>query len=241
MHPRQLHYLKAMDIDVWVRKDLPQQAVVSVTTVNAPSVPQQTIQSAPALPAALSWDQLANTVRQCTRCELYKTRKQTVFGVGNLRAEWMIIGEAPGADEDLQGEPFVGRAGQLLNSMLQAIGFPREQVYIANVLKCRPPGNRDPKPDEAASCASYLTRQIEMVNPRVILCLGRIAAHNLLDTDVALGQLRGKVHLLGQQQRPVIVTYHPAYLLRSPLEKRRAWDDLKLALATYTQTKTRSV
>jgi DNA polymerase len=182
------------------------------------------------------WDALRQRVAGCTLCGLEATRTQTVFGVGNTQAEWMIIGEAPGAEEDRQGEPFVGRAGQLLNSMLKAMGFPRQQVFIANVLKCRPPGNRDPKPEEVACCLPYLLRQIELVNPRVILCVGRIAAQNLLATEVAIGKLRGTVHRLGIAQRPVVVTYHPAYLLRSPGEKRKAWEDLKLALTVYAES-----
>jgi uracil-DNA glycosylase family 4 len=140
----------------------------------------------------------------------------------------MVIGEAPGAEEDREGEPFVGRAGQLLNQMLKAIGFERPAVYIANVLKCRPPGNRDPRPEEAAACAAFLQRQVALVDPRVVLVVGRIAAQNLLATDQAIGRLRGRIHRLGE--RPLVVTYHPAYLLRSPAEKRKAWDDLKLAL-----------
>jgi DNA polymerase len=141
----------------------------------------------------------------------------------------MFIGEAPGADEDRQGEPFVGRAGQLLTSMIRAIGLRREDVYIANVLKCRPPGNRDPRPDEARACRDYLDRQIELVSPALIVAVGRIAAQNLLGTDAPLARLRGQVHALGNERRPVLVTYHPAYLLRSPGEKRKAWQDLLLA------------
>jgi DNA polymerase len=160
-----------------------------------------------------------------------------VFGVGNRQAEWMVIGEAPGADEDRLGEPFVGRAGQLLNSMLNALRLAREQVYIANILKCRPPGNRDPQPDEAATCEPYLLRQIELVNPRIILAVGRIAAQNLLKTDTPIGKLRGSVHHLGPRAIPVVVTYHPAYLLRSPQEKRKAWQDLCLARHTLAQTR----
>jgi len=238
MNTRRLNYLKAMDIDVWVRRDRPEPGVgTAVANSGSPVLP---IQDQPDPLATTSWDQLADMVRHCTRCDLHSSRKQTVFGTGNLRAEWMIIGEAPGADEDTQGEPFVGRAGQLLNSILQAMGFPREQVYIANVLKCRPPGNRDPKPDEAACCAPYLARQIELVNPRMILCLGRIAAQNLLNTETPIGKLRGQLHHLGEKQRPVVVTYHPAYLLRSPGEKRKVWQDLRFALAAYAQTRPRS-
>ena len=241
MNSRRLTYLKAMDIDVWVRKEQPvKQYLPDVKTV-ADVVPVNGFADQADSLQTLSWDQLAHVVSRCTRCELHAARKQTVFGVGNLRAEWMIIGEAPGADEDLQGEPFVGRAGQLLNSMLQAIGFPREQVYIANVLKCRPPGNRDPKPEEVAACADYLSRQIEMVNPRIILCVGRIAAQTLLNTESSLKEMRGRVHALGEKKRPVVVTYHPAYLLRSPSEKRNAWQDLKFALQVYADTPLRSV
>ena len=144
--------------------------------------------------------------------------------------------EAPGAEEDRQGEPFVGRAGQLLNAMLRAIGLARgENVYIANILKSRPPGNRDPKPEEVASCMPYLTRQIGLLQPRVILAVGRIAAQNLLATDAPLGRLRGRVHRFGDLNTPVVVTYHPAYLLRTPADKRKAWEDLKFARSVFRQ------
>ncbi|TCO80899.1 DNA polymerase [Plasticicumulans lactativorans] len=181
--------------------------------------------------AALDWDGLAAAVRGCEACELCRTRTQTVFGVGNRRARWMVIGEAPGADEDRQGEPFVGQAGQLLNAMLRAIGLAREEVFIANVLKCRPPNNRDPSPAEAAACRPFLERQIELVAPELILAVGRISAQHLLATDVPVGRLRGRVHRYGARGIPLVVTYHPAYLLRAPLEKRKAWDDLELACA----------
>jgi uracil-DNA glycosylase family 4 len=160
---------------------------------------------------------------------LSATRTQTVFGVGNQSAQWLIVGEAPGAEEDRQGEPFVGRAGQLLNSMLRAIGLPREQVYIANVLKCRPPGNRDPNPTEAGECLPYLDQQIALLRPKIMLAVGRIAAQNLLRTDKTLGSLRQQVHRFGVSQVPLVVTYHPAYLLRTPGDKRKAWEDLKFA------------
>jgi DNA polymerase len=156
-----------------------------------------------------------------------------VFGVGDRAARWMFIGEAPGAEEDRQGEPFVGRAGQLLTSMLKALGFRREDVYIANVLKCRPPGNRDPKPEEAQACRGYLERQIELVSPALIVAVGRIAAQNLLATDTSLAKLRGRVHALGARRWPLVVTYHPAYLLRSPGEKRKAWQDLVFAQGVF--------
>ena len=166
----------------------------------------------------------------CTACELHRTRTHTVFGTGSRQADWMIIGEAPGADEDRQGEPFVGRAGQLLTEMLCAAGLQRQDVFITNILKCRPPQNRDPRPEEVASCHAFLQRQVALVRPSLILAVGRIAAHNLLETDTPVGRLRGRIHHYGEGRMPLIVTYHPAYLLRSPLEKRKAWEDLRLAL-----------
>ena len=170
---------------------------------------------------------LRETVRACTRCELHASRTQTVFGTGDPAARLMIIGEAPGADEDARGEPFVGRAGQLLNAMLRAIGLARDEVYIANILKCRPPRNRDPRPEEVAACSGYLDRQVALVAPELILAVGRVAAQNLLGVSTPIGRLRGgAVHRHPASGTPVLVTYHPAYLLRSPLEKRRAWDDL---------------
>ena len=183
----------------------------------------------PAREAGVDWPELRARVAACTRCGLCNTRTQTVFGVGNQRAEWLIVGEAPGVDEDRQGEPFVGRAGQLLNSMLRAIGLAREQVYIANVLKCRPPGNRDPAAGEAAECLPYLEQQIALLKPKIMLAVGRIASQNLLRTDVTLGRLRRQVHHFGVSRVPLIVTYHPAYLLRTPGDKRKAWEDLKFA------------
>ncbi|MFO1466470.1 MAG: uracil-DNA glycosylase [Steroidobacteraceae bacterium] len=179
--------------------------------------------------AVLGWEELRQRVAACTACGLAATRTQTVFGVGAASARWMIIGEAPGAEEDRRGEPFVGRAGQLLNTMLRALGLAREQVFIANILKCRPPNNRDPRPEEARSCAGFLHRQIELVQPKILLAVGRIAAQNLLGTDQSLGKLRQVVHRFGPAGLPLIITYHPAYLLRSPGEKRKAWEDLKLA------------
>ena len=189
----------------------------------------------PGSTAALDWEALRAKVSVCTRCSLHAGRTQTVFGVGRPDARWMIIGEAPGAEEDRRGEPFVGRAGQLLDSMLRALGPGREQVYIANVLKCRPPGNRDPRPEEAGSCRPYLDRQIELLAPTLILAVGRIAAQTLLHTDQPLGKLRGRIHALGERSWPVIVTYHPAYLLRSPGEKRKAWQDLMYARRTFRE------
>lgn len=174
-----------------------------------------------------NWDLLQQTVSQCTKCGLHSTRTQTVFGVGNRQATLMIVGEAPGFHEDQQGEPFVGRAGQLLTAMLKAIGFERSQVYIANILKCRPPNNRDPQADEVASCTPYLNQQIALVQPTVLLAVGRIAAHYLLQTKTSLESLRNKTHHYGEQQTPLIVTYHPAYLLRNPADKKKAFMDLQ--------------
>ena len=189
--------------------------------------------SAPAVEVAdcstMDWATLQGTVKDCQRCILHKSRTQTVFGTGDTNADWMIVGEAPGANEDRQGEPFVGRAGQLLNNMLAAVGLPRNAVYISNVLKCRPPNNRDPKPEESALCRGYLERQIGLIQPKLIIVVGRIAAHNLLQVNTPLGRLRGTPHALPGSDIPVIVTYHPAYLLRQPAEKRKAWQDLQLA------------
>jgi DNA polymerase len=231
---RRLAYLEALGVDVYVRRGM------ASAPSEPPKLPDLRAAEAPApvaagtsVEATLDWDPLRAMVSACTRCALHETRTQTVFGVGNRNAKWMFIGEAPGADEDRQGEPFVGRAGQLLTSMLKALGFAREDVYIANVLKCRPPGNRDPKPEEAVQCRGYLERQIELVSPKLIVAVGRIAAQNLLATDVALARLRGKVHGLAPRGWPLVVTYHPAYLLRSPGEKRKAWQDLLFAKQVY--------
>lgn len=185
----------------------------------------------PQMPTAtplLDWDQLAKAVAHCTACTLSTTRTQGVLGVGDRQADWLIIGEAPGADEDAQGEPFVGQAGKLLDAMLASIGLQRgDNVYITNVLKSRPPGNRNPQADEVAACRPYLLAQIELIQPKIILALGRFAAHSLLDTDAPLGQLRGQAHQF--QGVPLVVTYHPAYLLRTLTDKARAWEDLCLA------------
>lgn len=184
----------------------------------------------------LDWEALRQSVTECRQCSLADYRGQTVFGDGDTSANWMVIGEAPGADEDRQGQPFVGRAGQLLNNMLRAIDLPRQSVYIANILKCRPPNNRDPRPEEATQCMGYLHRQIALVKPSIILVVGRIAAQNLLQSKETLGRLRNKTHYLAGTEIPVIVTYHPAYLLRQPLEKRKAWEDLKRARSIANTT-----
>ena len=217
--PRRQHYLDALGIDAYHARFAPPPA----------GGPAPAVAVAPSPAVAGEWQSLRSEVAACTRCRLCQARTQTVFGVGDPHARWMIIGEAPGAEEDRRGEPFVGRAGQLLNSMLRAVGLARETVFIANVLKCRPPGNRDPKPDEVASCLPYLARQVALVEPAIILAVGRIAAQNLLGSDAPRARLRGHAHHFGPAGTPLVVTYHPAYLLRSPGEKRKAWDDLKLA------------
>jgi uracil-DNA glycosylase family 4 len=238
---RRLKLLSELGIDLYVPRRGPAGDPGAPDVQRAPGgqwSPEPGTVLAPATPASspasrMDWESLRAAVAACTRCALHAGRTQTVFGVGNRTARWMIVGEAPGAEEDRRGEPFVGRAGQLLDSMLRALGPGREQVYIANVLKCRPPGNRDPRPEEARCCRPYLDRQIELLEPTLIIAVGRIAAQTLLGTDLPLGKLRGRIHALGERQRPVIVTYHPAYLLRSPGEKRKAWQDLLYARKVF--------
>ena len=180
---------------------------------------------------ALDWPALKQRVEGCTDCRLRASCRQTVFGVGDERASWMLIGEAPGADEDRLGEPFVGQAGRLLDNMLAALGLARgTDVYIANVLKCRPPGNRNPQPDEVSQCSPYLLRQIGLIQPRLIVAMGRFAAQTLLNTDASIASLRGKVHRYAGV--PLVVTYHPAYLLRNLPDKAKAWVDLRFAART---------
>jgi uracil-DNA glycosylase len=256
---RRLGYLSAMGIDLWVPRKAPVHRLEPADAVSIVASPPEPTQSAEpddsgpiqaAGPAAepqpvdvagaearasldasrMDWSELETAVSGCRACGLCETRTRTVFGVGNRCADLLIIGEAPGAEEDRAGEPFVGRAGQLLDRMLAGIGLVRDQVYIANVLKCRPPGNRDPRPEEARQCEGYLMRQIALIDPRFILCVGRIAAQHLLQTDASVGSLRGRWLTLGHDALPLRVTYHPAYLLRSPEQKAKAWDDL-LAVA----------
>jgi uracil-DNA glycosylase family 4 len=235
-------YLEALGIDRWVprasQEVLAEPVAVPLAARAEPPViqaPQARVPPAPLAPLepGIDWQPLRERVAACTACDLCKTRTQTVFGVGNTSAEWLVIGEAPGAEEDRQGEPFVGRAGQLLNAMLLAIGLPRETVFIANMLKCRPPGNRDPKPEEVARCLPFLQAQVALLRPKIILVVGRIAAQNLLATDAPLARLRGKLHHFGEADTPLVVTYHPAYLLRTPADKRKAWEDLKFARSTW--------
>jgi DNA polymerase len=218
-------YLQAMGIEVWLRRVDP-SSIKEPAPAGGPGATASP--GAERAVADLGWPELRARVAACTLCQLHGTRTQTVFGVGSESAELMVIGEAPGADEDRKGEPFVGRAGQLLNSMLAACGLRREDVFIANIVKCRPPANRDPRPEEAASCQAYLRRQIALVEPRVILALGRIAAQNLLATSEPIGRMRGRRFTFSDTGIPLVVTYHPAYLLRSPGDKRKAWQDLAM-------------
>jgi len=248
LDPLQQAYLDALGVQVWVRRGNGAQSAPAAEAVVpvAEAVPRPAAEpstqpaaepaaaAAPAIPA--DWDGLAAAVAGCTACPLHQSRTQTVFGVGNRNADWLVIGEAPGAEEDRRGEPFVGRAGQLLDAMLRAVGLDRNQAYIANILKCRPPNNRDPRPEEVEACAGFLNRQIELIRPRLILAVGRIAAQNLLHSDAPIGRLRGRVHRLEPEGIPVVVTYHPAYLLRSPGEKRKAWADLLLARSLVEET-----
>jgi len=215
---RRRAYLEALGVDVWALRR-------SAAEENPEQVDDTPLQES----EGLNWPELRDEVAACTLCSLHRTRTQTVFGVGSESADWMIIGEAPGAEEDRRGEPFVGRAGKLLDEMLRSVGLARDDVFIANLLKCRPPQNRDPAVGEAAACRSYLDRQIALLAPKLILAVGRIAAQHLLETDAPLGRLRGQRHYLNNGQLPVVVTYHPAYLLRSPTQKRKAWQDLCLA------------
>lgn len=216
-------YLQALQIDVYVPRRRESAADAEEDEHHTPV-------------AGADWEALRQSVAACTRCPLHQTRTQTVFGVGDPHADWMIIGEAPGQEEDRRGEPFVGKAGKLLDEMLQALGLDRTVVFIANILKCRPPGNRDPAADEAAACRGYLDRQIELVAPKIVLAVGRIAAQQLLSTDAALGSLRSKKYQL-EDGTPLVVTYHPAYLLRSPTQKRKAWQDLVLARNILGETR----
>jgi len=247
--------LRAMGLRLWsppaaleepaaVAAPAPRAAAPETTTsttlarVALPRSPQPATATASPL-AALGWPELRAAVAQCQACGLCESRTQTVFGVGHEQAQWMVVGEAPGENEDKQGEPFVGAAGQLLDRMLAALKLtrssedeegdrtPAQRVYIANTLKCRPPRNRNPSPEEMAQCEPFLVRQIELLKPRIILAMGRFAVQALLRSDEPIGRLRGRVH--HYQGVPLVVTYHPAYLLRSPLDKAKAWEDLCLA------------
>jgi len=221
---RRQQYLEEIGITVWLERKLVDKETADF---NVKSISEKNKSFETELDKNL--DHLSRQIETCKLCELHKSRTKTVFGIGNKNADWLVIGEAPGADEDLMGEPFVGRAGKLLNAMLLSMGLQRKEVFIANILKCRPPKNRDPKSDEVKVCENYLRKQIELIKPRIILALGRIAAQNLLKSTTPIGKMRGNSYLYPDSDLPVVVTYHPAYLLRSPSEKRKVWEDLKFA------------
>ncbi len=236
---RQQQYLEAMGITAWKFRSRGENLPVAEKTAEVDAAAGG--QAPPAAPApgrpvadndrAALWREIQDQVAHCTACSLHTTRTNTVFADGSPDADWMFVGEAPGGDEDRQGVPFVGRAGQLLNAMIFALGMQREDVCIANVLKCRPPGNRDPRGEEVQHCEPFLLRQVDVVDPAVIVVLGRFAAHSLLRTDEPIGRLRGRVFHYGDNHIPLVVTYHPAYLLRNPADKKKAWHDLNLALS----------
>ena len=219
----------------WHLRSSVEAAVVEASQLVEAAAPPQTSDRRTSI-MNMDWPQLKACVVDCTQCALHERRNKTVFGVGDEQADWLFVGEGPGADEDAQGEPFVGQAGKLLDSMLHAIALKRgTNVYIANVVKCRPPGNRNPEPDEALACEPFLHRQIDLIKPKLIVALGKVAAVNLLAREASVASMRNKVH----QYRgiPLIVTYHPAYLLRSLAEKARAWEDLCFAVDTLNTIK----
>ena len=252
--PRQRAMLAEMGTPLWFAPEVeveaepavfalkhPQQSVAQLAAEVTVSPGQgRSATSRPSGVETMDWPALRAAIIDCRACSLCETRKQTVFGTGHLQAHWMIVGEAPGEQEDRQGEPFVGKSGQLLDNMLRALGLsrnatgdaddPAKQVFIANTLKCRPPGNRNPLPQELNECEPYLVRQIKLVRPKIILAMGRFAVQSLLRTNEPIGKLRGRVHQF--QGVPLIVTYHPAYLLRNLEDKAKAWDDLCLARIT---------
>jgi uracil-DNA glycosylase family 4 len=237
---RRLAMLEEMGVRFFMPAPLAQPAPVAAAVaapVPAPAAapaprpsaaPVALLRSRPGGIDSMGWDALREAVAACGACKLCEGRRNTVFGVGDLKADWMVIGEAPGENEDLQGEPFVGQAGKLLDNMLRAVGVARGRgAYIANVLKCRPPNNRNPEPDEVAQCEPYLRRQVELLQPRIILAMGRFAVQSLLQTQEPIGKLRGRLHAYNGV--PVVVTYHPAYLLRNLPDKAKAWADLVMA------------
>ena len=227
---------------LWVRRQgsIPDVSVESasgaIVETTAPSLDSAPAEARAAQIHEMEWQQLKSSALACTACALHKARKQAVFGVGDDKAEWLFVGEGPGAEEDERGEPFVGQAGKLLDNMLAAIALRRgNNVYIANVVKCRPPGNRTPEPAEARACEPYLTRQIDLIHPRLIVALGKVAAQNLLGIEATLASLRGRVH--AYRGTPLIVTYHPAYLLRNLVDKAKSWEDLCFAVETMKTLK----
>ncbi|MBX9905001.1 MAG: uracil-DNA glycosylase [Burkholderiales bacterium] len=236
MHRDEL--LKEIGISpVWRLRDAPQAEIAvaadtaAALTAREPAAPVVARGGDPGPVAGMDWPALKACVADCTACVLHQKRNKTVFGVGDENADWLFVGEGPGADEDAQGEPFVGQAGRLLDNMLAAIALKRgANVYIANIVKCRPPGNRNPQPEEAEACSGYLQRQIELIQPKLIIALGKVAAVNLLGRDASIASLRGQQH--AYRGIPLLVTYHPAYLLRTLSDKSKAWEDLCFAVET---------
>jgi uracil-DNA glycosylase family 4 len=220
----QQKYLQAMGIELWEERKRASDVKTSNTEIVGSIQKKQSVKTTHPV-ATEAWDVLEKKALSCTLCDLCKTRTKVVFGAGNRQAELMLVGEAPGASEDIQGLPFVGRAGLLLTAILQSVGLEREEIYITNILKCRPPNNRDPFPREIDCCTPYLKRQIALIQPKLIVAVGRIAAQFLLDTKESLSYLRGKKHRYAEQEAPLVITYHPAYLLRSPKEKAKAYED----------------
>jgi uracil-DNA glycosylase family 4 len=243
MDPARRHrYLAALGVEAWSLRQAaaarpdpvaapearPAPAPAAAPAREAAAAPTPPAVREPAPPLVHGWDALRSAVAACRQCRLCETRTNTVFGVGPERAPLMVVGEGPGADEDARGEPFVGRAGKLLDEMLRAIGRSRQSdTFIANVVKCRPPGNREPAEDEAEACRSFLEGQLQLVQPKLIVALGRVAAQRLLATDTPIGKMRGQTYHWGPQRTPLMVTYHPAYLLRNPSDKAKSWEDLK--------------
>lgn len=228
-------YLQAMGIQTWSLRRLESQCLEE-TSASIDANATQSTQAAPAVEqgneqpvVATEWHGLQAEVSICNRCDLCQQRQQTVFGVGNRNADWLVVGEAPGVEEDAVGEPFVGANGKLLNQMLLAIGLKREEVYIVNIVKCRPIDDRDPRAVEVAACEAYLKQQITLIQPKIIFAVGRIAAQNLLKLDQKVGDMRGHKFEYGDSKTPLVVSYHPAHLLRMPSAKRKAWQDLLFA------------
>jgi len=236
-------YLQAMGITRWVKREPDPVSVVDKIDVEKSDdnliseqaklneVELSVVQTPESHQADnLDWPSLAEQVSTCVACDLHATRTQAVFGEGSQQADWLIIGDAPGTEEDLQGVPFLGQGGQLLTAMIEAMGLERQQVYITNSLKCRPPESRDPNIEETVACHVFLKRQIELLQPKVILAVGLVAAHNLLESSGPMKTMRGQTFTYKDTGIPVVVTYHPAYLLRAPSNKAKAWQDLKMAM-----------
>jgi len=236
-------YLEAMGVDVWLSRSPIQAEVTPLDLTGAVTAPvsvgstvQSTAQPRTSNPEEVAlWQDLSREVRSCQACVLSEQRTQAVFGSGDRDADWLIVGEAPGQEEDKQGEPFVDTSGLLLNDMLFALGLKREQVFVTNVVKCRPAQKRDLRTDEIASCANYLRRQVDLVKPKIILLLGRVAAQSILSSTANIGDMRGSTHYFPDTKIPMVIAYHPAYLIRKPLDKRKMWQDLQYAYRVYSQ------